>query len=48
MTKQNIKKQELIKVLNSLSPLFEDSSNYLGIYEEDVQKLCKIMGWDRK
>lgn len=40
--------EERLKIINNLKPFFEDSANYFGIYEEDIQKLCKGMGWNRK
>ena len=45
---------KLLKVLRSLKPLFEDSTNYpnrvefrqLEIYKNDITKLFKILHWD--
>lgn len=38
---------EKLKILDNLKPFFEDSANYFGIYEEDVENLCRKMGWNR-
>jgi hypothetical protein len=40
--------REQLEILNKLKPFFEDRANYFGIYEEDIEKLCRGMGWERK
>ena len=40
--------EEQLKILNNLKPFFTDSANYFGIYEEDIRKLCKGMGWNKR
>jgi hypothetical protein len=46
--KKNTKKNTQLRILNNLKPFFEDSANYFGIYEEDIRKICRKMGWNRK
>lgn len=39
--------EKLLKILEDLKPHLTDPDEYFGIYDDDVEKLCEVLGWER-